>query len=295
MNSVDKKNLIFIVNPFAGYYSKENVPGLIDKMIPKDKFDYKIIKTEYAGHAHEIAAEAAVAGVDTVVAVGGDGTLNEVASALTYTNVTLGIVPGGSGNGLSMHLGIGRSKKKALYKIAQHQTKIIDTAMVNDRFFVNMAGIGMDGLVAYKTKLNARRGFSNYFKGAVWEGLKYKNQYYKVEIDGREYEGKFLSVNVANGSMFGYHFTIAPDADTSDGLMNALMIHDAHKIDYFGNAWRFFAKRIHKSKLASTGKSTTVKLTAYEDSYMHIDGEGYPVQAGEFEFTVMPDSLRIIC
>lgn len=295
MSSVVKKNLLFIVNPFAGYYNKENVPGLIEKMIPKDLYDYSISKTEYAGHAHEIALQAVEDKVDAVVAVGGDGTLNEVASALTYTDVTLGIVPAGSGNGLSMHLGIGRSKKKALYKIAQYNTKVIDTARVNDRIFVNMAGIGVDGLVAYKTKLNAKRGFTNYFKGAVWESLKYKNQHYKVEIDGLEYEGKFLSVNVANGSMFGYHFTIAPNADTSDGLMDALMLHDAHKIDYFGNAWRFFAKRIHKSKFASTRKSTTVKLTAYEDSYMHIDGEGYPIEAGEFEFTVMPDSLKIIC
>jgi YegS/Rv2252/BmrU family lipid kinase len=290
-----KKNILFIVNPFAGYHSKENVPSLIEKMIPRDKFNIDIVMTKYAGHANELAAEAVNSSMEAVVAVGGDGTLNEVASALVYTDKILGIVPGGSGNGLSMHLGIGRSKKKALFKISQFDTKIIDAAKVNDRFFVNMAGIGVDGLVAYKTKLSSRRGFSTYFKGAVWEGLKYKNQHYKVEVDGREYEGKFLSVNVANGSMFGYNFTIAPDADTSDGLMNALMIHDAHKMDYFGNAWRFFAKRIHKSKLASTEKSTNIKLTAYEDSYMHVDGEGYPIEAGEFEFTIMSDALKIIC
>ncbi len=291
----DRKKLIFIVNPFAGYHSKENVPALIDQYISDDLFDYEIRETQYAGHAIELAQEAVAEGVDAVVAVGGDGTLNEVASALVHTDTTLGIVPGGSGNGLSMHLGIGRSKKKALRKIAQYNTKTIDTAQVNDKFFVNMAGVGMDGLVAYKTKLSTKRGFSTYFKGAIWESVKYKNQRYKVEIDDKEYEGKFLSVNVANGSMFGYNFTIAPDADEADGLVNALMIHDAHKIDYFGNAWRFFAKRIHKSHFASTEKTTTLKITAYEDSYMHIDGEGYPIEAGEFEFVVHPQSLRVIC
>lgn len=289
------KSILFIVNPFAGYHSKENVPDLIDEIIPKSKFDYTIVNTQYAGHAHELAIEAKENKIDVVVAVGGDGTLNEVASALVYSDVTLGIVPGGSGNGLSMHLGIGRSKRKALKKILELNVTKIDAGKVNGRFFVNMAGVGMDGLVAYKTKLSSKRGFSTYFKGAIWESVKYKNRHYKVEVGGKEYDGKFLSVNVANGSMFGYNFTIAPDADTSDGLMNTLMIHDAHKIDYFGNAWRFFAKRIHKSQLASTEKSTNIKITAYEDSYMHIDGEGYPIEAGEFEFNILPKSLKVIC
>lgn len=289
------KNILFIVNPFAGYHSKENVPDLINEIIPKAKFNYSIVNTEYAGHAHELALEAKDNKIDVVVAVGGDGTLNEVASALTYSDVILGIVPGGSGNGLSMHLGIGRSKRKALKKILELNITEIDSGKVNGKFFVNMAGVGMDGLVAYKTKLSSKRGFSTYFKGALWESVKYKNRRYKVEVDGKEYDGKFLSVNVANGSMFGYNFTIAPDADTSDGLMNTLMIHDAHKMDYFGNAWRFFAKRIHKSQLASTEKSTNIKITAYEDSYMHIDGEGYPIEAGEFEFNILPNSLKVIC
>ncbi len=289
------KNILFIVNPFAGYHSKEHVPDLIDELIPKEKFNYKIINTEYAGHAHELALKAKEDRTDIVVAVGGDGTLNEVASALAHSDVILGIVPGGSGNGLSMHLGIGRSKRKALKKISQLNIKNIDTGNVNGKFFINMAGVGMDGLVAYKTKLSNRRGFSTYFKGAIWESVKYKNRRYKVEVEGKEYDGKFLSVNVANGSMFGYNFTIAPDADTSDGLMNTLMIHDSHKINYFGNAWRFFAGRIHKSHFASTEKSKNIKITAYEDSYMHIDGEGYPIEAGEFEFNIEPNSLRVIC
>jgi diacylglycerol kinase family enzyme len=194
-----------------------------------------------------------------------------------------------------MHLGIGRNRTRAIRKLNAFRVRTIDTAVVNDRLYVNMAGVGIDGLVAYKTKLSASRGFTTYFRGALMASLKYKNQLYKVEIDGEEFEGKFLSVNVANGSMFGYHFTVAPGADTADGLVDTLMIHDAHKIDYFGNAWRFFTKRIHKSKLASINKSTSLKITAYENTYMHIDGEGYPCEAGELEFEVRPKSLNILC
>ncbi len=290
-----KKYLLFIVNPFAGHGSKAKIPNYISKEVNRSKYDFDIVYTKYSGHATEIAAKAKEQKVDGVISVGGDGTVNEVASALIYSETAMGIIPGGSGNGLSTHLGIGRNPKKALNVIDSFQTRIIDTATVNDKFYVNMAGVGIDGLVAYKTKQSAKRGFSTYLKGALTEAIKYKNQTYKVEIDGREIEGKFLSINVAYGSMFGYNFTIAADADTSDGLMDALMIHDARKVDYFGNAWRFWAGRIHKSKFASLKKTSEIKITSYDDSYMHIDGEGYPCQAGELEFKVMSQSLKMIC
>ena len=292
---MSKKKILFIVNPFAGYNSNSQLPQLIEKEIPKDQFDTDIINTEYAGHAIELTREALKENIDAIIAVGGDGTVNEVASELVNQDMAMGIIPAGSGNGLSMHLGIGRNARKALSRIIDFNVQQIDTAKVNDQVYVNMAGFGIDGLVAYKTKLNSKRGFSTYFKGAIMEGLKYKNQSYKVEIDGESYEGKFLSVNVANGSMFGYNFYIAPQADTSDGMVDTLIIHDAHKVDYFGNAWRFWAKRIHRSKLASMSRTTSLRITTYEDSHMHIDGEGYPCKAGEYHFMVMPESLKIIC
>jgi len=290
-----KKKLLFIVNPFAGHGSKAKIPALITSTMDKSKFDYDIVHTDYGGHAKVLAEEGKAKGVDAVVSVGGDGTVNEIASALLYSDTALGIIPGGSGNGLSTHLGIGRNARKAIQILDRYQIKTIDTATVNDQCYVNMAGVGIDGLVAYKTKQSSKRGFKTYLKGALTEAIKYKNQTYKVEIDGVTQEGKFLSINVANGSMFGYNFTVAADADTSDGLVNALMIHDAHKMDYFGNAWRFWAGRIHKSKFATTNKVTEIKVTAYEDTFMHIDGEGYPLSAGELNFKVQKHSLQVIC
>lgn len=290
-----KKRLLFIVNPFAGHGSKAKIPNMIQHHMDKSKFDFDLVFTEYSGHAQEIALQAIQEKVDAVVSVGGDGTVNEIASSLLYSNTALGIIPGGSGNGLSTHLGIGRNPKKALHILQAYQIRTIDTATVNDKCYVNMAGVGIDGLVAYKTKLSSKRGFKTYLKGALSEAIKYKNQTYKVEINGEEQEGKFLSINVANGSMFGYNFTVAANADTSDGFVDALMIHDARKMDYFGNAWRFWAGRIHKSKFASMNKVTEVKVTTYEDSFMHIDGEGYPLSAGELNFKVQHHSLKVIC
>ncbi len=290
-----KKKLLFIVNPFAGHGSKSKIPNLIVNSIDKSKFEYDLVFTEYGGHAKIIAKEARANNMDAVVSVGGDGTVNEIASELLYADTALGIIPGGSGNGLSSHLGIGRNAKKAIEILDRYQIKKIDTATVNDQCYVNMAGVGIDGLVAYKTAQSSKRGFKTYLKGALTEAIKYKNQTYKVEIDGVVQEGKFLSINVANGSMFGYNFTVAADADTSDGYVDALMLHDAWKMDYFGNAWRFWAGRIHKSKFASMNKVTEVKVTTYEDTFMHIDGEGYPLQAGELSFKVQKHSLQVIC
>ncbi len=290
-----KRSVRFIVNPFAGHQSKSRIPSLILDTFDKEKFDFDLVETKYSGHAHELTLQAKKDKLDAVVAVGGDGTVNEIASALIYSDTALGIIPGGSGNGLAMHLGIGRNALKAIRKLEEFKCKSIDTAAVNERIYVNMAGIGLDGLVAYKTRQSARRGFSTYLKGALSEALKYKNQTYRIEIDGKLLEGKFLSINVANGSMFGYNFKIAADADTSDGLVDALMIHDAHKMDYFGNAWRFWAGRIHKSKFASLNKVSKIKVTSYEDNFIHIDGEGYPHKAGDLEFEVMGQSLKVIC
>ena len=295
MTKDSNKSILFIVNPFAGHQSKSRIPDIIKQEIDQNIFDIDFVHTKYAGHASELARQAKEDGIDAVVAVGGDGTVNEVASELVYSSTALGIVPGGSGNGLSSHLGIGRNARKAIQILQRFQTKHIDAATVNDKFYVNMAGIGLDGLVAFKTKHNSSRGFTTYLKGALQEAIKYKNQTYRVQIEDKEFEGKFLSINVANGSMFGYNFKIAANADTTDGLIDALMIHDAHKMDYFGNAWRFWAGRIHKSKFARLNKVKSIKVTSLEDNYIHVDGEGYYQEAGELEFKVLKDALQVIC
>ncbi len=295
MNPIeDKKKIRFIVNPFAGSRMKKDYPDMINRALTDTNWEYDIIMTRYLGHAAELTEEAIMHNYDAVIAAGGDGTVNEVASRLVNSNVILGIIPGGSGNGLAMHLGLGRNPERALKILKEWFVKPMDSAEVNGRPYFNMAGVGIDGLVAYKTKNSTKRGFKTYFKGAIMEGIKYKNQKYTVQTPEGSYEGKFLSINVANGSMFGYNFTIAADASTSDGIVNTLMIHDAHKIDYFGNAWRFWAGRIHKSKFASTSRSQYIRLTCHESSYLHIDGEGYPCEPGTYEFKVHPQSLRVI-
>lgn len=291
----DKRKYLFIINPFAGVDSKDRLPQLIAERLPTDRYDCSIQHTEYAGHATIIARQQKNNGYDAIIAVGGDGTVNEVAAGLIHSETPMGIIPGGSGNGLAMHLGIGRNARRALRLLGDPKIKQIDTVQMNDRFFLNMAGVGIDGLVAYKTKHSTKRGFGTYFRGAIIESVKYQNRRYTVDIDGQTYTGRFLSVNIANGSMFGYHFKVAAKANTEDGLLDAVIIHDAKKRSYFGNAWRFWAGTMHRSKLATSDRAPVITLTTHDNTFMHIDGEGYPCEPGTFEFRVLPKSLNVIC
>ena len=183
---MELQKIRFIINPFSGLSRKKNVPALIEKYIDASKFKYDISFTKEAGHAIELAQAAVDENYDIVVAVGGDGSVNEVANALIGTEVKLGILPGGSGNGFAMHLGLGRNIKKAIQLLNSAQAITIDTGLLNGRPFVNLGGTGFDALVAYKTKQSTLRGLWAYTKFATLEAWSYPIENYTVLIDNQE-------------------------------------------------------------------------------------------------------------
>ena len=142
--SVNKSNILFIINPISGGKKKSSLPALIDQYLDKEKYAPIYTFTEYVGHASELAEEAGTKNYDTIVAVGGDGTINEVASKLVHSDKILAIIPFGSGNGLARFLNIPLSSKKAIELINLGKHQIIDTAELNGRKFFNMAGMGFD-------------------------------------------------------------------------------------------------------------------------------------------------------
>jgi YegS/Rv2252/BmrU family lipid kinase len=285
--------ILFIVNPFAGISKKKNFPAMVEKRLGNSNVYYKIAYTEYAGHAKELARKGVEEGADIVAAVGGDGTVNEVAGALVGSNTALAIIPGGSGNGLSMHLGIGRNASKALSLLKNPGYDTIDTCKINDEFFINMAGAGMDAKVAHRTSQNKHRGFINYFLDAMKISLFYQNETYQVEVDNEVREGKFLSVNVANGSMFGYNFVVAPQASVHDGNMQLVMMHNAPKWMYFLHSWRFFTKSIDRAPFAEIVPAKSVKIKSEKPIIYHKDGDGFSKQTRELNAEVIPKSLKV--
>ncbi len=290
---MSKRKIRFIINPFSGLSRKKNVPALIQKYLDHNQFDPDITYTQWPGHATDLAKEAAEIGFDIVVAVGGDGSINEVASALVHTDVKLGILPGGSGNGFAMHLGLGRSIKKSIKILNNAKVITIDTGQLNGRPFVNLGGTGFDALVAYKAKKSTLRGLWAYIKFATLEAWNYQIEKYTLIVDNQQFEEACLVIEVANAQMFGYHFIIAPQAKMNDGLLDIIMIKKAPKWRYLLSLWRFFNRTAHRSSLVQTLTGKDIKIHSTKALPVHLDGEGFYVEE-VLHFTIKPLSLKVM-
>lgn len=284
----------FIANPFSGAVRKRNLPSLLEKHLDKNKFEYEFCHTEYAGHAIELAKEAVANGCDIVVACGGDGSVNEVACGLIGTDVALGILPCGSGNGFAMHLGVGRNVVKAIHYLNTGMPLRIDTCQINDRPFVNLSGVGFDAVVAERLHGSKMRGFKAYFRFTVEEIFKYKMLPIELTVDGRKMKRKCLLVEVANAPIYGYGWSIVPPAKFNDGLLEILVVKAVPMWRYLFSLWRFLNNSFHKSSLTEcfTGKNILIK--PLNKTAVHMDGEGMPLD-GEAAFSILPASLKVWC
>lgn len=168
------KKIKFVVNPISGTQSKELILSLLDEKIDKTKYSWEVVYTERAGHAVEIAAQAAEEKTDMVVAIGGDGTINEIARSLVHTDTALGIIPCGSGNGLARHLHIPMEPKKALEVLNEGCTDIIDYGKINGTDFFCTCGVGFDAFVSLKFAHAGKRGLLTYLEKTLQESLKYQ-------------------------------------------------------------------------------------------------------------------------
>ena len=290
----NKKSIQFIVNPVSGYNNNEDILSVIKKNLDHTKFDYNYTLTKARGHAIELATQAVKEKIDIVVACGGDGTVNEVSSALVHSSTALGIIPNGSGNGFAMHIGMGRDTTKAIKLINESVQLKVDTCTVNNLYFLNLAGIGFDALIAYKAEHgNTKRGFQMY-ASMVWnEVFKFKAKEYTLLLDDEEITGAYTVVAVANAAMYGYNFNIAPKAKLTDGLFDIILIKDAPLLRSLCSSWRLLNKSIEKSALVDVKKSKEVRLSLNEPYYYHIDGESHTFDE-ELHFKVIPKSLNIL-
>lgn len=289
-----RKQLKFIVNPFAGIGNKKNFQKLLKKYLDHQRFDYDVEYTNAPGHATEISARAVKEKFDIIVAVGGDGSVNEIASQLIGTDKILGIVPAGSGNGFATYLGYSRKLKNAILALNKAEVKRIDSCQVNDQTFFNVAGVGFDAWVAYKIKHSKFRGFWGYMWVALQETFGYKMKKYTITIDGKTIERKALCVEVANATMFGYNMQIAPLAKLDDGLLDLIVIKKTNKLRYLFSMFRFYAGNIQKSSLVEYYKAKEVEISCEDEEFpAHMDGEGF-LSRRSLYFSVNKLSLSIL-
>ena len=287
------KRIVFIVNPKAGTNLQKHIRESVEKHLDTELFEYSFKFTERAGHARELALEAISEGYDIVTAVGGDGSINEVASALIGTDAVLGIVPAGSGNGLAMHLGYGRDVDGAIQKLNSARKETIDVGLMNGRPFINLAGIGFDGLVSNLMKGSNWRGFIPYLMKSIEAGLKYTPSECTIEMDGKVVTEKCFAITVANGPMYGYNFQIAPDARMDDGLFDVVILKDAPRWQYFAAVPATLNGKIYDADFVEHFTAKQVRITTNGQNYTHLDGEGL-VQSGELVFELQPMALHIL-
>ncbi len=287
------RRIAFIVNPRAGTNVQRHIRESVDKYLNHKRFEYGFKFTERAEHARELALEAVAEGYDIVAAVGGDGSINEVASALVGTSAVLGIVPAGSGNGLAMHLGYGRELDEAIQKLNFTEEKTIDVGILNGRPFVNLAGIGFDGLVSNLMKGSHWRGFVPYFLKSVEAGLTYTPKTCRIELDDRVITEKCFAITVANGPMYGYNFQIAPDAQMDDGLFEVVVLKDTPRWQYFAAVPSMLNGKIYDAEFVEHFTSRRVRISAEGKNYVHLDGEGLVVN-GDLNFEIKAKALQIL-
>lgn len=290
-----KKQVLFIVNPASGprHHTAEDFSSLVSEYIDTTIFDFQIEITQYAGHASELSKKAVENKVDLIVAVGGDGTLNEVAGQLINTDAVLGIIPAGSGNGLARHLNIPMEMGQAISVINHGQILHMDTISVNDIPFLSIAGIGFDAFVAEKFAGNTTRGFRTYFNIVSTEYYYYKPQEYELIIDGNTETHKSLFISFANSDQFGYNTSIAPNARVDDGLMDICIVQKIPLYSIPFTAPLLFIKQVHRSTFVNIIKAKEVTVQTDKTLVVNIDGEPISMK-GPLNFCINPHSLKVI-
>ncbi len=224
------KHLVFIINPKSGVERRKEIQTGIETYLDKKEYTYEIINTEYAKHGTELARTAATKGAYAVVAVGGDGSVNDIVNGLKGTKTLLAIIPKGSGNGMARTMRIPIDTNEAIKIINQGKVTHMDIGYANDRLFISNAGVAFDALIAKKFAKSEKRGFMIYSWLVVKYLWLYKNWDWQITIDGKRVGERAFMVIVANGQQFGYNFQIAPMASYTDGLFDLVIVKKFPKI-----------------------------------------------------------------
>jgi YegS/Rv2252/BmrU family lipid kinase len=291
----NKRHILFIINPISGVGRKNKVPPLIEKHLNKDLFSWEIAYTKHRGHGGEIATERKNE-FDAIVAVGGDGSVNEIGAALIGHSCALGVLPCGSGNGLARHLKIPLNLEKAVQQLAKFNCIKIDTGLINDQPFIGTCGVGFDAHIAEKFDHFGKRGFISYARLVMREFNQYEMPTFTISGDDLKIEKKALMCSVANSTEFGNGFTISPHSDIQDGVFELVFLEKFNWLESPVVASRFFQNSIHKSRHFSSEKfkhSIRIKVDDQNAFFYHVDGEPHEGK-GEYVIQVRPKSLFVV-
>lgn len=290
-----KEKVLFIVNPISGHKDKKNFPSLVESLIDKEKYDYSISWTEYGGHAKELAREAIASGVDIIVAVGGDGTINEIGTAMLGAEQTFAIVPCGSGNGLARHLHIPLKAEKVITEVINKGVKSkIDTASINGVPFISIGGVGFDAIIADYFAKDPNRGLKTYVKLVTERYFKFQpEKYHLILDDDTEIDCEPLFISFANSNQFGNNAVVSPHASLNDGLLDVCVFKKPSFISIPDVAVKLMTSRIDHSKIVDIYKAKKIKVIRQKEDIANVDGEAM-MMAKDLDIEIKPLSLNIL-
>lgn len=291
--SLSLKKIAFIINPISGGIQKKNMPDRILRHIDRKQFAPEILFSEYNGHMPELTAEAIRKGAEVVVAVGGDGTISQVAAALAGTDAVLGLLPMGSGDGLARHLNIPRNPEKAIQILNQGKTMQIDSGKAGNHFFINLAGIGFDAHVSWMFARAPRRGFWSYARITLNEFARFKAEEIEFSIDGKLYNMEGFVFCIANGSQYGNNAFIAPEADLTDGKFSISILKPFSPMAMPGIGLRLFGKKLNLSRHVVTLEGKEIHIRRNQVGILNLDGESIEMEK-DFYIRMNPKSIRVL-
>ena len=290
---MSENTVFFIVNKYSGTGFQDSIEGRIIDACAEHSLEAIIEYTKSKGHATELARDAVSEGYSRIFALGGDGTVNEVAKGVANTFATMGIIPGGSGNGLARHLHIPLKIGDALKLLGKHNTISMDTMTINNHISVNVSGIGFDGHVAGQFGKNGKRGLIGYSKLVLKEFLSFKEFPAEVIIDGKSMERSVFILALANSSQFGNNAKISPFASVCDQLIDVCFIKKVPIYQAAGFAEKMFTGRMDKSAFVEMIQGKKITLQFKDPMPYHIDGEAMQ-PASRFDIEIHPAALRMV-
>jgi len=288
------KKVLFIINKFSGTGYQPALEGKILTRCSDLEVEPFIEFTQGRGHATELSrAATASKEFEIIFAVGGDGTVNEVAQGIVGSEQIMGIIPKGSGNGLSRHLGIQIKFKESLQYIGSSKVISMDTFKINNQLSMNVSGIGFDGHIAGLFGQNGKRGLIGYSKLVLKEFFSYQNFPIHAYIDNQLIDTKAFIIAFANSSQFGNNDRVAPQASVCDGILDISFIRKVPITQVIGFANKMFSGTLNRSGFVEIKNGKKITISFPVAMPYHIDGEGKePIK--DFNIEINPASIRML-
>lgn len=274
-----RKKLLAVINPISGTANKQYIPETITEVMDESKWDMMIRFTQRPGHATDLAKQAIKQGYYGVLAIGGDGTINEVAAALRDSDTALGIIPNGSGNGLARHLNIPIDVKRALEEINNDRIEQFDYCMANQHPFFCTCGVGFDAHVSAKFAESKKRGPMSYLKNTLVEYLRYRSEEYSIETAEQVLTERAFVIACGNASQYGNNAFITPNASMQDGLIDVTLIQPFTPLDTAVLGILLFTKHIDQDTNIQSFRTPSLTIHRPKAGVMHIDGEPMMMEA----------------